>query len=308
MSGEYFYKEATLDDVVNNPHLDWDYVYLAQNPRLTQEWLDRIPQLTDKWSFISYNKGPGVQNKEFLTTHKDRLDWYAFSYTVTDLELVKQTIDLPWDKIALINNYHFTASEREDVMALEIQVTPWSELKEWKIDMLRKHGIHLSEAEIYWHVENQFDDLCGSPNLNLELVLAYPEKPWNFRRLTRNPEVTMAWILQHFPGNLMNGMSSTRYFDMRYLSETLPLEYILEHSDLSWCWEAVCRFRPVKASFILDHPEIPWHYRSLNENKHFCVAHALTHKEPVWKWDLKVLVEKHSGPDCFVCSELNRSI
>lgn len=303
--GKYCRDEATLADVVNNPHLNWDYVYLAQNPRLTQEWLDQIPQLIDEWYFISYNKGPGVQNKEFLTKYKDCLYWYKLSQTVTSSELVLQTKDLPWFMLSLKDNDNILPAVLEQVARIKTQQFSPDANTKWKIYMLHEHGF-VEDNVSKGFIDLQFNELCSSSRLDLDTVRKHADKPWNFRRLTQHPKIGLQWILTYFPNKLARD-AGEGCFDIIRLSKYTYINKILRNSNLPWCWTTVCKTHSIKTSYILSHPDIPWDYNAFNMNSHFCIAHALTYKEPVWKWDLNLLAKNHGGPDCSVCSEHKRA-
>lgn len=296
---KYCEEEAALSTIVDNPHLEWDYSSLAMSVHLSQEWIDKIPQLSDKWQIISHNISPWVQSEEFLKKNREHLNWSVLSRKMINSEVVEKTQDLPWDVMQLMINDSIPPATFDKVVETKmLELSPNDTERIWKMTILRDHGYCPSIVGLDL-IDLKFGHLCASSHLDLNLVHA--SQPWNFRRLTHHSKVNLQWILFWFPSKLIHDSSRDDCFDMEYLSEHTPIKDIFENKDLPWCWTTVCRTHAINARLILSRPDIPWDYKAFNENKQFCIGHALFYKEPVWKWDVAQLAKNHTGFRCSGC-------
>lgn len=294
---EYCEKEATLEEVLNNPSLNWDYGGLAKNPRLTLEWLERIPQLSNHWACISWNKGPGVQAHDFLAVHWGKLDWYAVSISVSDPNLVDMNRDFPWDLKSLLFNENIPFQTIEIVFSRQAhQFSSASLAYVRKGILLRFHGQKCRPGL----VNEDFDHFCGSKELKLKSVEEHKDHPWNFRRLSHHPRFTVQWALKHFPERFKCD-GTDDFFDINHLSEIVPLSDIRKFFEIPWAFWVIAQNRSDALEFILEYPGYPWNYVMVNHNIHMCIGHARVRKENVWQWDLAVLATHHGGPECKLC-------
>ena len=72
-------------------------------------------------------------------------------------------------------------------------------------------------------------------NTLIRLLEAFPDKPWDWDYISRNPNITM--------------------------------KDILEHHEFPWDWDYISRNPNITLKDILEHPDKPWNWQWISCNK-----------------------------------------
>ena len=88
------------------------------------------------------------------------------------------------------------------------------------------------------------------------MILRFPEKPWDWAWLSRNPSVKMSDVLEH-PEKPWNWAELSR-------NPGIKLSDVLEHPEKPWNWIYLSNNPGIKLSDVLEHPEKPWNWAGLS--------------------------------------------
>ncbi len=109
-----------------------------------------------------------------------------------------------------------------------------------------------------------------------KLLVIFPDKPWNFNRLSCNPGITSDFVDRHLdkPWNIY-GLC---------INPSITPEFIDSHIDKSWDWYALSKRMTPK--FIDCHLDKPWHWGKygLSNNPNVTLAFIDSHLDKPWHW------------------------
>lgn len=113
-------------------------------------------------------------------------------------------------------------------------------------------------------IEN-YNFICCNPNLTINLIKKYPNKPWNYKLFCTNPNITIKDILENddFPWD----------FNFLPLYKTIGIENILNNLHLPWSFYVMSELENVPINFIEKNYLSPWNWQSiceLNKNLTIC--------------------------------------
>jgi hypothetical protein len=119
-------------------------------------------------------------------------------------------------------------------------------------------------------------ELSHHPDLTLEVLKKLHYSSWGFQGFHNHPNFTFQWVLE-FPN---------KFWDWNRLSEKVDLETISKHSDFPWNWCLLTnRFQPKD---ILEYPQLPWDFSMFHVPKiteeHVRMFEEVQHLIPDWKW------------------------
>jgi hypothetical protein len=120
---------------------------------------------------------------------------------------------------------------------------------------------------------------CDNPNVTLELIKTYPKYQWNWKELSRNPNITIPYILA-------NNRFPKFMWDFQYVSENpnLQLTDVIQNIGKNWNWEKLSRHKNITLDMILAHPELPWERNAMCQNPNITIEMMLQHPEKKWEW------------------------
>lgn len=115
-----------------------------------------------------------------------------------------------------------------------------------------------------------------------EIVLAFPDKPWDWDILAARSKIPVDVIFQHpeLPWHEHPSFIS--------MNPTLQWHHILEHPDLPFHWTYVSLNKNMRLEYVLAFPTLPWHWASLSRNTGIVqsIDTVLQHPELPWQWSL----------------------
>jgi hypothetical protein len=88
--------------------------------------------------------------------------------------------------------------------------------------------------------------------------MQHPEHPWNWYEISRNPNITMEYIMQH-PEHPWNWYGISR-------NPNLTMEYIMQHPEHPWNWNGISYNPNLTMEYIAQHPEHPWDWNEISGN------------------------------------------
>jgi hypothetical protein len=100
--------------------------------------------------------------------------------------------------------------------------------------------------------------LSRNPNITLEQVEKYPDKPWNWYGLSWNPNVTMEMVEKYHdkPWN-WDGLSR---------NPNVTLEWVEKYPDKPWDWYWISENPNMTLEIIEKYPDKPWSWKGLSQN------------------------------------------
>lgn len=96
-----------------------------------------------------------------------------------------------------------------------------------------------------------------SKNISLATILNNLDKPWDFAALSRNPAVTLEFVVQTI-------MSIPWNFDSLSANRGIPVSAALQRLDLPWNFDHLSK----RATFndVMDHLDQPWNFDLMSAN------------------------------------------
>jgi hypothetical protein len=94
----------------------------------------------------------------------------------------------------------------------------------------------------------------------MEMVERYPDKPWYWHEISKNPNLTFDFI-EKYPDKDWDWTRISRHHN-------LNMEFVKSHPDKSWNWDYISYNQNLTMEIIQAHPDKPWNWDriSLNPN------------------------------------------
>ena len=118
-----------------------------------------------------------------------------------------------------------------------IQILPWNSLKNIRIN----HGIGTKFLVIQislWNIVEKYPNkpwnwnrLSSNPNITMEFIEKYPDKPWDWNELSRNPNITIE-IFEKYPDKPWDWIDLSR-------NTTITMEIIEKYPNKPWNWNII---------------------------------------------------------------------
>lgn len=107
-----------------------------------------------------------------------------------------------------------------------------------------------------------------------ELILRYPEKPWNWYHLSRNANISVEFIFKHsrYPWE-WNAVSA---------NPNLKIKYVLANRDKIWDWRSISQNPGILPEDVDRHPNLPWDWSALSNNPNIRPEFYERHKDKEW--------------------------
>jgi hypothetical protein len=112
-----------------------------------------------------------------------------------------------------------------------------------------------------------------------QIVLQYPNQQWNFDLLSRNPNISQAFMDEHheLPWNI----------EYRYENPNIDEHYIQEHNDgtIAWNYEILSTFKHLSIHFIESHIHENWDFFMLSAHPNVDILLLLRYPEKSWNYE-----------------------
>ena len=108
------------------------------------------------------------------------------------------------------------------------------------------------------------------------LLEKYPDKPWDWYRLSYNSNITMKDVLNN----------PDKPWDWSGLSynKNITMNDILNNPDQPWDWSCLSLNKNITIKDILNNPDKPWDWSDLSNNKHITMKDVLNNPDKPWDW------------------------
>ena len=178
--------------------------------------------------------------------------WTALSkHPLVTADVVRAHPEHPWDDYGFLWNNEL----------------PWAFLRE-RIRAAQARGPpHLWEEKRIWEY------LSEHPRVDLASTRDFPEAPWCWLDIFRNPTVSLADLLEHCrklasEGAIPFAIAHRYVMTTAATSMNVPFEYRLEHPEIWWNFAAFSAEDPHIVEHVQRFPNLGWSARELSHNPH----------------------------------------
>lgn len=309
-----------LIEIMNDfPEFPWNMRALSANKSITLDFIIKNPQLN--WDYVMMSLNPTIKLKDILANHK-YLPWNWIEFSVNDeltIEMIKSNLDLPWSLFYCCGNinipvHHFLeCNELWDVWS-------WISLST-RLDLDISHILNYQDAPWDW------TSLARNPKINASVLMFFPQRipktediwesiPWNqsitIHQVIKNLDLNWDWydlsifisdtnaILYNLdlPWQWAN-ISKNAFIDIDKLIELHPKKLIWsfisknpainwktvkKYREKPWMWKRLSENISIDLFTIANNPDEPWHWGYVSKRTSPYIAVAYPHLP--WNWRL----------------------
>ena len=127
--------------------------------------------------------------------------------------------------------------------------------------------------QIKRYVESKYK-VTGNP---LERLLEkYPDKPWDWEKISSNIGITRDFIEKH----------PTKKWDWNYISRnpSITMEIIEKYPDKPWDWEWISMNPNITMEMIEKYPDKPWEWAHISHNPNLTTDMIEKYPNKPWNW------------------------
>ena len=96
-------------------------------------------------------------------------------------------------------------------------------------------------------------------NSLIKLLELYPDKPWDWFELSKNPNITWELVQAH-PDKPWS------WYGLSY-NPNITWEIVQSHPDKTWQWYGLSKNPNITWDIVQAHPDKPWDWIALSSNK-----------------------------------------
>ena len=313
----------SIDDILQNVGLVWNWVNVCSRSDLTGEHLDKFStgnicwessQVTKVISFSMFKKHlsenwdigtvlsntPRVIELAKSERHLNMEQFWQIISTSTKLPLkfIDKYSSKPWDWNSLSHNVNLT-SEFIDKHSNK----PWNYLLLFERDLL------LINSRVISTLVNskQWTEDISTTKCGLKVIELYHSLPiWDWNRISSNSNLTMEFIMKH-PEKLWNWQLVSKNanislkdvlenphlpwdFDLVQLNRNIPVHEFIKYNR-EWSWDIISANLGVTETDIIMFDWIPWNHYVLTLNPNISLRFMAEHPNQVWNFK-QILVER----------------
>lgn len=243
---------VTMDTVLENPGLPWNYSHLSANRNINYQI---VKKHSDKpWDYKTLSLNPNITFDDVLSDISKQWDWNSLSVNKTlTLDIVRRYFH-KFNPILLIHN---------KIITYEIIIS--NPQLPWKLNEIPyKTNLTFDNIlEMYYVMKIKFTNehwifISEQKYINLEIVQQYRNLPWNFISFTRNPNITYEIMKQNkdIPWSYKNYIYNSN----------CDFNFVVQHRELDLDWEYISEHLVTLEQF-LNHPDLPFCHNSIQMNK-----------------------------------------
>ena len=267
-------EDLTWDIIQKYSSLSWSARALS---RLAP--LEYIEQHSDKpWDYPEISKRNDL-NMGFMKYHKNKLYWWSISRTINFQDVIGN-MDLSWDNKGISSNKNV---KLDDIIENPQYKWCYGNLSE-----------HIDLDFIYANPQCDWDYYILSNRVDLWFIRDNLTLPWHFSMLSRNPNLTIDFILEHLDKNwdwsamisnpnitLVDLISNNLHYKDIYTFQLKYPDYCIEHlQDLDW--KIISEYASLDS--IQKYPALPWKYNYMSLNQNITIDFVLENKEIPWNY------------------------
>jgi hypothetical protein len=141
--------------------------------------------------------------------------------------------------------------------------------RRWDFATLSKH-VKWSTVQMLPHKPWDYLKLSGNPNITFDIVLENPRKPWDYNILSGNPAITWSMIRGN-PGKPWN-------FYVLSSNPSINWSMVMEMPKKRWDYGELSKNYNITLEIVLDNPDKPWCYHTLASNPNITWEHFKMHR------------------------------
>lgn len=125
-----------------------------------------------------------------------------------------------------------------------------------------------------------WDKLSENPNISMEFILKLSNKPWNWNYVSKNPNLTMD-VIDNLDISMFN-------IDWVYIAQKpLSMEFIERYMDKfsnSRCMYSISLNPNITTDFIYKHIDKPWNWYGVSQNSGITMKDVENAPDLPWYW------------------------
>jgi hypothetical protein len=167
-----------------------------------------------------------------------------------------------------------------------------------KIDLVEQID-YLEYCEKTYDFKINYESLSKNPNITMKYVLDHIDKPWDFIQLSLNKSITIEDVLENLdkPWDFYH-ISSTKKITIDIIKKYSQLKWhfpklssnpnitwkdIINNFNIDWYYPGLSINQNITIDIVLDNIENPWCYYNLSKNPN--ITYDIIQKYPELPWD-----------------------
>ena len=299
-------KVCTLEFIEKHMDWPWDYTALSDVDKVNESFLEKY--MDKPWNWHNLSTCPSI-SIDFILKHNDKdWAWFSISRWKATYEAYKKNPDMPWNMRDLWTNknmpvefYYETADKTpedfnwifsnrslsdDDIMRFVRDHSPFSPEHEDKWEM---HGFLRSSRIPMSFIEEHIDDpridwsaISLNDNITEDFILRYISKPWVYRLLCTNSNLSLDFIKTHVVASYEKE-NDDFIFNRLSRNPNITPEFILEHKDKAWDWITLSVNPHITTDLLRQLPDKNWDYYGLNLYN-MTPEYILENAKETWNW------------------------
>jgi hypothetical protein len=256
-------RSLTVDQLMTYKDFPWNWFHASRAVQIT---IDQVLSTKLPWNWAGLSANRGITVKDVLAHPEIAWDWFYVTYNdAFDFQNVLDHPEAPWD-------WHIIHSDRVlPTLTKELLDNP---AIPWKIDYLSAVvPLELIDAcpDKEWHWAN----VSRNPNLTVTYVMAHPEIPWDWDAFNYSLNIGgQLSRIKHLPHWNWTKMAYNPHLTAQDILENpelpLNLHTVSTHTTIhkedlqvvAWAWPALSSNPNLRLDFI--RPELPWDWPTLS--------------------------------------------
>lgn len=130
----------------------------------------------------------------------------------------------------------------------------------------------LNKHEMDWSV------FCQSPDVTLDLIVGTPELPWDFKYVSKNPNVTIVDVVDNYPDLPWN------YSSLSVNPNITETVVFIEYPGLPWDYRQLSLNQNITYDSVRAYPDVSWYYPFLSRNPSIKLDNVVNNMDKPWDW------------------------
>lgn len=266
-----FHADVTIDDIVNNMDLPWNWHGLSNNDNITFDDVISHPDLPWDWSSLSWNKN-------------------------ITLDIVMQNLGLPWSRSGLAANPNipFEALLNDTINPQQCYVLVGD----------------VAELSPTLGLGDQLHFMLSDTRANIQLIQNYPHVAWDYWCFSCNPNNTYEFVVSrpdiHWDWPLMSNSLRINFEDPNWVSwpwdyhnlsmnQYLTIDIVLANIHLGWEWPTLSECLHITIDDVKNNMALPWDWPGLSSNSYLTNGDMIRDNLHL-SWDLPLLAKNRGTP------------
>lgn len=277
------HEAITWDFIQQNPEIKWDFEWVSMNPNISFSIVDNNPNYD--WDYQELSRHLDLTWDYILKNRDKDWDWaYIFNYLEITPTLIQDNPLIPWEYEILATNKSITWEivkinshiHVESYDSINNTAIKWAQdppkYNIWFCELLQSNP-NIKWKDIQEMPYHNYDEISINPNITIDIIRAYPEKPWNFSRFSQNKSVS---------GDIVDANPDIPW-DYLHLSQNYNItpDYIIKNIDKPWDFDSICMYLNKSFELIKLKSDYDWPYEEIfaDENIIFDIPELNTNEK-----------------------------